>query len=82
MSGKDIKQQFNPYSLTPRQVEILNYMKLGLGDKQIASKLGTSKSVVSNRISHGILPRLGALNRAHAVFLGLKRKIIDFDVRF
>ncbi len=77
MSGKDVKQEYNPYSLTERQVEILNYIKLGYLDKQIAVELGVTEPAVSNRVSHGILPRLGALNRAHAVYLGLKRGLID-----
>lgn len=78
MGGKDIKQKPKnlPPILTPRQVEILNLIKLGLSDKAIGFKLGITEGAVSNRISHGILARLGASNRAHAVYIALKKGII------
>ncbi|KKK96123.1 hypothetical protein LCGC14_2665940 [marine sediment metagenome] len=67
----DIKQARNGH-LTPRQLAILNLMKLGMSDKAIALELGVTPGAVANRISHGVLPRLGAVNRAHAVYLGMK----------
>lgn len=77
--SKDINQGFRqaPPFLTQRQIEILNLIKLGLTDKAIAHKLGTTTLVISNRISHGILSRLSANNRAHAVYIAMKRGIIS-----
>ena len=79
MSGKDTKQGFRkiPPILTQRQIEVLALIKLGETDKAIGYKLGISGAAVSNRISHGILSRLGASNRAHAVYIALKRGIIS-----
>jgi DNA-binding NarL/FixJ family response regulator len=79
MGSKDVKQGYrHPGTclLTPRQIEILELIKLGLTDKEIADKLNITTNAVSNRISHGVLSRLGALNRAHAVYIGLKKNLI------
>lgn len=62
--------------LTPRQVQIMELVKLGLADKQIGSKLGVSKMVISNQLSNGVFSRLDALNRAHAVYICIKEGII------
>jgi DNA-binding NarL/FixJ family response regulator len=65
--------------LTPRQTQILELIKLGWTDKAIGIKLGVTEFAISNRISHGILSRLGASNRAHAVYLGLKYNLIGWS---
>lgn len=62
--------------LTPRQIEIMDMVKLGLEDKEIAAKLGIETESVSDQLCHRIYPRLGAKNKAHAVYLCLKRGII------
>ena len=79
MSGKDMKQGYRtaPPRLTVRQLEILNLVKLGLTDRAIAYKLGITEAAVGNRVSHGILSRLGASNRAHAVYIATKRGMIS-----
>lgn len=79
MSGKEVDQGFRQGEsrLTPRQIAILELIKLGLKDEEIGQKLGITSDAVSNRISHGILSRLGARNRAHAVYIAMKRKIIS-----
>ncbi len=72
MGGKDVKQEYG-LPLTPRQLEILNLVKLGNKDEAIGLVLGISGQAVANRISHGILPRLGAVNRTHAVYIAMKQ---------
>ena len=62
--------------LTPRQIQIMDMVKLGLEDKEIAAKLGIETETVSDHLCHRIYPRLGAKNKAHAVYLCLKRRII------
>lgn len=78
MHNIDAKQGFRPTPpfLTPSQIAVLDLIKLGLTDQEIAEKLHTTKDTVANKVSHGILSRLGARNRAHAVYIGMRRRII------
>lgn len=62
--------------LTPRQIQLMDLVKLGLENKEIAAKLGIETETVSDQLCHRIYPRLGAKNKAHAVYLCLKRRII------
>ncbi|KKL73499.1 hypothetical protein LCGC14_2074300 [marine sediment metagenome] len=73
-----LRDQAHSGTLTDKQSAALNLVKEGLGDKEIAELLGVSRGAVSNRITHGILPRLGANNRAHAVYLAMTRGILDW----
>lgn len=62
--------------LRERQIEVLNLMKLGKGDKQIGCKLFIAQTTVKIHVQK-ILKELKANNRAHAVYIALKRGIID-----
>jgi len=57
--------------LTRREAEILEYVARGNTNKRIALKLGLKEQSIKNYIS-GILRKLAANDRAHAVFLALK----------
>lgn len=72
------KQKWQPGKprLTPRQAQVMELVKLGLADKEIASRLRISTLAVSNQLCNGVFPRLNALNRAHAVYLCIKEGII------
>jgi DNA-binding NarL/FixJ family response regulator len=61
--------------LTPREIEVLGMIAEGLGNKEIASKLGISDHTVKFHIS-SILVKLGASNRAEAVTLGIRHGLI------
>jgi len=61
--------------LTPRETEVLRMIAEGLGNKEIASKLGISDHTVKFHIS-SILAKLGASNRAEAVTLGMRHGLI------
>ena len=61
--------------LTPREIEILRMIADGLGNKEIASKLGISDHTVKFHIS-SIFAKLGASNRAEAVTLGIRHGLI------
>ncbi len=58
--------------LTPREVEVLEQLALGLTNKQIALALGISEHTVKYHIS-AIYAKLGAMNRAEAVRVGARR---------
>ena len=63
------------YNLTPRELEVLELIVEGLNNPAISERLvisiGTTRSHVSN-----ILSKLGVSNRAEAIALALRNKII------
>lgn len=61
--------------LTPREIEVLRMIADGLGNKEIASKLGISDHTVKFHIS-STFAKLGASNRAEAVTLGIRLGLI------
>jgi len=61
--------------LTPRESEILALLGEGLGNKEIAARLGISEHTVKTHLA-AIYEKLGAANRAEAVATGLRRGII------
>jgi DNA-binding NarL/FixJ family response regulator len=64
--------------LTSREVQILNYIAEGKSNKQIASALRISEQTIKNHVSH-ILRRSKANDRAHAVFLAIRRGLISVE---
>jgi NarL family two-component system response regulator LiaR len=61
--------------LTPREMEVLEYMVSGLSNPAIAEKLTVSRSTVKKHVSN-VLWKLGASSRTEAVALALKEKIV------
>jgi two-component system NarL family response regulator len=64
--------------LTPREVEILQRVACGLGNKEVAEFLDISQATVKNHVA-SIISKLGAQDRTHAVTLALERNIINLD---
>ena len=62
-------------ALTEREIDVLNLIAVGNGNKQIADRLSISEATVKSRVTN-ILSKLGANDRAHAVTIGLERGII------
>jgi len=62
--------------LSPREIEVLGLLALGLANKQISARLGLSENTVKYHIS-SIYSKLGASNRAEAVRLGARNGYID-----
>jgi len=60
----------NAPSVTAREVQVLNYIKLGKTNQQIAEELALSPLTVKNHVQR-ILRKLNASNRGHAVTLAL-----------
>jgi transcriptional regulator EpsA len=56
--------------LTPRELEILNWMQKGNSNGEIAKIVGISQLTVKNHVQK-ILRKLGAQNRTHAVVKGI-----------
>lgn len=81
--------QFNPFRrpaetppglpdddpLTPREIEVLQIMAAGLTNRQIAARLVLSENTVKFHVS-SIFSKLGAVNRAEAVTLAIRRGLL------
>jgi DNA-binding NarL/FixJ family response regulator len=63
-------------ALTEREIDVLELIAAGNGNKQIADELSISEATVKSRVTN-ILSKLCANDRAHAVTIGLKRGIIE-----
>ena len=61
--------------LSPREAEVLNLLAAGLGNKQIAGRLGISEHTVKFHVA-SIFNKLGASSRAEAVAHGVRRGFI------
>ena len=62
-------------SLTPREVEVLNLMAQGLGNKEIAWRLGISEHTVKFHIG-SIFNKLDVSGRTEAVTVGIRTGLI------
>jgi DNA-binding NarL/FixJ family response regulator len=65
-----------PEELTAREGQVLRLMSLGLGNKEIASRLAISDHTVKFHIS-SILGKLNAASRTEAVSLGIRKGLIS-----
>ena len=65
--------------LTPREIDVLQLIAAGNGNKQIADQLSIGEASVKSHVAN-ILSKLGANDRAHAVTIGLKRGIIELQI--
>jgi len=62
--------------LSPRETEVLHFLADGLSNKQIARQLVLSEATIKGYVTQ-ILEKLGAADRAHAVGLTLRSRLID-----
>jgi len=61
--------------LTPREVEVLQLIRDGFKNKQIASELSISENTVNFHIKN-IVDKLGANDRTHAVTIAVRRGLL------
>jgi NarL family two-component system response regulator YdfI len=61
--------------LTPREIEVLRMLAEGLGNREMAARLGISAHTAKFHIS-SILDKLGASTRTEAVTMGIRMGII------
>jgi len=64
-----------PESLTPREIEVLRALADGLGNKEIAERLGISEHTVKFHVS-SVMGKLGATSRTQAVTLGIQHHLV------
>ncbi len=72
-TGSTIEDITSP--LTSREVQILTHIAEGNSNKQIARILGISEQTIKNHVS-GILRKLNANGRAHAVMLAVRTGLV------
>jgi len=65
----------NLTKLTKREKEVLELVKTGLENKEIARELFISVTTVETHLSH-IYQKLGVRNRTEATFRRLRKKIV------
>ncbi len=65
-------------SLTPRELEVLRQLALGLQSREIAAKLVISERTVKFHVS-AILSKLGAGNRTEAVAIAAQRGLVKLS---
>ena len=61
--------------LTPREIEVLQLLSEGLGNKEIASRLNISEHTAKFHVA-SIMGKLGAASRTEAVTLGIRRGLV------
>lgn len=64
-----------PEALTPREIEVLQLLAAGLGNKEIASRLGISDHTVKFHVA-SLMGKLGAASRTEAVTLGIRHGLV------
>lgn len=69
-SGADVEPE-----LTPRELDVLRMLAEGLGNKQIAARLGVSEHTVKFHLG-SIFQKLHASTRTEAVTVGLRRGLL------
>jgi len=74
-----LSEHFPQVALTPREIEVLQHVAKGLGNKEIGVRLGTAAGTVKMHLQN-ILSKLGASDRTHAVTLAIRRGIIHIDL--
>lgn len=62
--------------LTPREIELLNLVALGLSNREIATNLSISENTVKFHMKN-IIQKLGVSNRTEAATVGLRAGILD-----
>lgn len=75
----DARQSANleplPEPLTPREIEVLRALADGLGNKDIAERLGISEHTVKFHVG-SVMGKLGATSRTQAVTLGIQHHLV------
>ena len=64
--------------LTPREVEVLRQLALGLANKEIAQALSISEETVKSHVGN-VLGKLQVENRSQAIVQALKRRLVKLE---
>jgi len=70
-----LAERLGEEELTPRELEVLGYIRDGARNKQVADKLGISETTVNFHIKN-IVEKLQAKDRTHALVIALRRGLL------
>ena len=73
-----LSEYFPQMALTPRETEVLGLVANGLGNKEIADRLGTATGTVKIHVQN-ILEKLSASDRTQAVTIAIQRGILHVE---
>jgi DNA-binding NarL/FixJ family response regulator len=73
-----LSEYFPQVALTTRETEVLTLVSEGLGNREIAHRLGTASGTVKMHVQN-ILDKLGAADRTHAVTMAIRRGILHLS---
>jgi len=73
-----LSEYFPQVALTERETEVLELVASGLGNKEIASRLGTASGTIKIHVQN-VLEKLGASGRTQAVTIALRRGILHLE---
>jgi len=65
-------------ALTPRETEVLGLVANGLGNREIADRLGTATGTIKIHVQN-ILEKLSASDRTQAVTIAIQRGILHLN---
>ncbi|HEX6263518.1 MAG TPA: response regulator transcription factor [Actinomycetota bacterium] len=74
--AREVRAHGDAPHLSPRELEAVSLLAEGLTNRQIADRLGISESTAKGYLRQ-VYERLGAADRAHAVAIALRSRIID-----
>lgn len=72
----ELAQHAGEEALTPREMQVLKELARGNANREIAAILNVTEGTVKAHMK-GIIAKLGAKDRTHAVLLALKRGILE-----
>jgi DNA-binding NarL/FixJ family response regulator len=73
-----LSEHFPQMALTPRETEVLGLVANGLGNKEIADRLGTATGTIKIHVQN-ILEKLSAADRTQAVTIAIRRGILHLS---
>ena len=73
-----LAEYFPRVALTSRETEVLGLVADGLGNKEIAERLGIASGTVKIHIQN-ILDKLGAVDRTQAVTIAIQRGVLHIQ---
>lgn len=78
ITAKVVKRALRPEALSHREIEVLKLAARGLGNKEIASRLGISVRTVQAHL-YNIFGKLGVASRTQAVIKAARKGLITID---
>jgi two-component system NarL family response regulator len=76
--AEQLAQRIGRAGLSAREADVLKLIANGLSNKEVANELGVTEATAKKHMT-GVLLKLGARDRTHAVRIGLERGILSLE---